>query len=199
MGNRLVITVKVNDEKRFSMYWHWDASCSSEFYYKCRLLSALDPSDDLETMLGKVCEDFPNAGLITHDSWWKDDWRSENVQKEYATEIEVVKQMLSKGIPEGEDRNEGLIAITPKAMENMEYVAEWASELDLDDPDFCFEDCLWLSEDPEDYADDEVLEMPEMMKTIVTKENAAELAESSTKIMDGFYRDPKTNTVYQLC
>jgi len=197
MGNRLVISVEVNGEKRFDMYWHWGADCAHEFYQKCRLLSILDKDDDLFTMLGKVCNNYPKAGLLDKQYWFSDFGKNES--EKFMSETDKIRWMHQEGIPLCEDRNEGLITFTPIAMAEMEAWAEWVSELDLADPDFSILDCLWIAEDPEDYADEEVWDMPDFMKAMATKENALELSHKVYLIGDGYYRDKATNIVYQMC
>lgn len=198
MGERLVIKVIANGKQMFNMYWHWSAYCSTEFEYKCRLLDILDADDDLETMLSKVVNEFPNSGLATNKSWWDEGFATGRISPLYDEEIRAVNKMVDNGIPVGQDRNEGLICITPYAMDHAEGWAEWATELDLDEPDFMLMDTLWVCEDPEDYADDEVNDMPVEMRSEVTKENAREMAGFIYQINDGYYRDPISNVVYQL-
>lgn len=200
MGNRLVITVMAGGEQKFSMYWHWGASCAGEFWEKCKLLELLDKDDSIETMLRKVCAAYKDSGLVTDISWWKEHWDDEKPRKEYYSEMKEVRKMLDAGIPEGPDRSSGLIAFTPYAMHLMQCWADWASELDLDDPDFCIRDCMWTCEDPSDYEDeDEIYPMKQEMKTKVTRENAEELSHVMFELYEGFYLDEETQMVYQLC
>ena len=203
MGNRLVITVSAGGVERFSMYWHWGASCSGEFCEKCKLLGLLDKEDSTEEMLRKVCAAYKDSGLVTDISWWKERYDDKRPKNEYFSEIVEVQKMLDAGIPEGPDRSSGIIAFTPCAMKLMRNEAQWASELDLDDPDFCIRDCMWTCEDPADYEDyeeeGEIYTMRPEMKEKVTKENAEKLSSMMFKLCEGFYRDEETKMVYQLC
>lgn len=200
MGNRLVISIEKSGEPMLAIYWHWDADCSSTFVHKCELLEILDENDSLEEMLRKICEKYPHAGLVTNESWWAKSWKDSEAIKEYADEIKVVQKMLDKGIPEGKDRNEGLIGITPKLIEQMKWMwADCTEDLDLDDPDFSIFDSMWVCEDPEDYADDEVEDMPKDMCRTVTKDNVDDILHAFFRINDGYYRDPVSKQVYQLC
>lgn len=195
MAERLVIRVKVNGVSKMAIHWRWGAYGSTEFYYKCRLLNLLDEDDDLETMLRKVAKEFEGSGLALSESWWRTS--RGNVSSHYHDEIGIVDELHAKGIPEG-NTADGIIAVTDSAMDFMESDSQWCAYLDLDEPNFCFLDSMWLCEDKSDYEDfeDEIVDAEDWMYEPVTKENAKQMCMRSVPI-EGFFK-AKDGNVYQL-
>ena len=62
----------------------------------------------------KIIKAFPLSGIALHPSWYKGNW----------SELEEVKRLVNAAkLPEGKSRNDGLVAISPTAISEMESFA----------------------------------------------------------------------------
>lgn len=127
MGERLVVTVRKNNEPFFALYFHWGAegkTWARECGRTCK--DYLKADESLYTNLCFVMNHLDMSGLATHPSWFE--W---NGTSWYSEEFPAVRDMLAQGIPEGKDRNQGLILLGPKTIAEAESWAEWVEYVDL--------------------------------------------------------------------
>ena len=62
----------------------------------------------------KIIKAVPLSGIALHPSWYKGNW----------SELEEVKRLVNAAkLPEGKSRNDGLVAISPTAISEMESFA----------------------------------------------------------------------------
>lgn len=127
MGERLVVTVRKNNEPWFALYFHWGAegkTWARECVRTCR--DYLKADESLYTNLCFMMNHLDMSGLATHESWYE--WNGENW---YAEEFPAVRDMLAQGIPAGTNRSEGLIMLGPKTIAEAESWAELVEYVDL--------------------------------------------------------------------
>ncbi|MCR5732474.1 MAG: hypothetical protein K6G51_06015 [Sphaerochaetaceae bacterium] len=95
-----------------SITFGWDSGTDNALRDSCYIMSALSDMEDCSAidMVRKLNKTFPLSGLATHPSWFTKDKR----------ELEKVLKLVSSGLREGKNRNDGLIGITPNAIENIE-------------------------------------------------------------------------------
>lgn len=133
MGERLVVTVRKNNEPWFALYFHWGAegdTWARECVETCEDYLHADAS--LYENLCLMMNHLDMSGLATHDSWFESGyWQKENRKNWYAEEFPAVRDMLAQGIPAGTDRNEGLILLGKKTIAEAESWAEWVEYVDL--------------------------------------------------------------------
>lgn len=127
MGERLVVTVRKNNEPWFALYFHWGAegdTWARECVKTCEDYLHVDAS--LYENLCMMMNHLDMSGLATHPSWFE--W---NGTSWYTEEFPAVRDMLAQGIPEGKDRSQGLILLGPKTITEAESWAEWVEYVDL--------------------------------------------------------------------
>ena len=127
MGERLVVTVRKNNEPWFALYFHWGAegdTWARECVETCE--DYLHADANLYENLCLVMNHLDMSGLATHQSWFE--W---NGTSWYSEEFPAVRDMLAQGIPEGKDRNQGLIILGQKTITEAESWAEWVEYVDL--------------------------------------------------------------------
>ena len=133
MGERLVVTVRKNNEPWFALYFHWGAegkTWARECVRTCR--DYLKADESLYTNLCFMMNHLDMSGLATHESWFQSGyWQKENRENWYAEEFPAVRDMLAQGIPAGTNRSEGLIMLGPKTIAEAESWAEWVEYVDL--------------------------------------------------------------------
>lgn len=120
MGQRLVITVKHNNEELAKIYYHWSAYSVSALEETKEIINVLYDDEnkikDLRLRLIRFCE--RNGGGIDGGKNSKE-WKY--ISKMYPNET------FSENI----DRNYGLIAISEEGMEEMQYWSEGDVEIEL--------------------------------------------------------------------
>lgn len=184
MGQRLVLPVQKNNQTLFVLYQHWGAYTDNEAEVMCYLLSVLNKNDSLETLLKKTTQVLEGSGLI--------------IPKD-PEELKIVQQYLDKGLPAASDRNDGLIAITPKEMDEL---IDWADDtlpLLLDGTN-CFSDLLYYTEDPDEYRDGDnpIPSLPDFFNTNITKKNAMALLSQFKLNYSDIYVDSAGNYLTTL-
>ena len=122
MGQRLVVTINKNDRHICKIYYHWSAYSHSALYKVRELVNCIYNSEDeteneLLLRLIRFCE--KNGGGIRAD-----DKEFEYIQELYPNET-FKKEDYS--------RNYGLIALSEKGMEDLQYWSEGDVEIDLDE------------------------------------------------------------------
>ena len=122
MGQRLVVTIHKNDRDLCKIYYHWSAYSHSALYRARDIVNCIYNGEDeteseLLLRLIKFCEE--NGGGIRAD-----DCELEYIQKLYPNET-FKKEDYS--------RNYGLIALSEKGMEGLQYWSEGDIEIDLDE------------------------------------------------------------------
>lgn len=122
MGQRLVVTVRSKDEDICKIYYHWSAYSVSALVEAKSIIDAIFDEEndiaDLRLRLIRFCEQ--NGGGIDggKDS---DEWNY--ITREYPDEV-----FKSEGI----SRNDGLIALSEKGMDDIQYWSEGDIIIDLD-------------------------------------------------------------------
>lgn len=137
MGQRLVVTVKRDDEDVCKVYYHWSAYTTSALLETKKILDFLNehryaPKKELQLQLIRFCE--KNGGGI-------DGFDRENIQKLFPKE---------KFKADGYSRNEGLIALSEDGMDDMQKWSEGDVEINLDN-DTVYFDVLWVCNDFKEY------------------------------------------------
>lgn len=134
MGQRLVVTVRSKDEDICKIYYHWSAYSVSALMETKKILNVILDEEskisDLRLRLIHFCEQ--NGGGIDggKDS---DEWNY--ITREYPDEV-----FKSEGI----SRNDGLIAISQKGMDDTQYWSEGDIIIDLDECRVINEVSLWF-------------------------------------------------------
>lgn len=169
MGQRLALNVKRNNKVLFVIYQHWGGYTDNEVAVVCKLLSVYNKNDSLATLLRKTTEVLPQSGLIIPTD---------------PLELETVKTYLEEGIPFGTNRSAGLIAITPKEMEDAWRWQDDEADLNLDGKNRIL-DLYYITNTP-DYPEDVVPAKRFLLKPI-TKENALDLLDLYEKNYSDWY------------
>lgn len=122
MGQRLVVTIHKNYRDLCKIYYHWSAYSHSALYRARDIVNCIYNGEDeteseLLLRLIKFCEE--NGGGIRAD-----DYEFEYIHKLYPNET-FKKEEYS--------RNYGLIALSEKGMEGLQYWSEGDIEIDLDE------------------------------------------------------------------
>ena len=161
MGQRLVLNIIKNDKTLFSIYQHWGGFTDNEVEVICSLRAAFCNKDNLETLLRKTTEVLGGSGLVVPKN---------------AEELKLVQPYFDKGFPKADDRNAGLIAITPLEIEDLLYWADDVQNLYLDRDNY-MRDLLYYTDYPEDYTDEVeyISSLPEFFDIPITKKNASSL------------------------
>ena len=134
MGQRLVVTVRSKDEDICKIYYHWSAYSVSALVEAKSIIDAIFDEEndiaDLRLRLIRFCEQ--NGGGIDggKDS---DEWNY--ITREYPNEV-----FKSEGI----SRNDGLIALSEKGMDDTQYWSEGDVIIDLDECRVINEVSLWF-------------------------------------------------------
>lgn len=137
MGQRLVVTVKRDDEDICKIYYHWSAYTTSALLETKKILDFLNehryaPKKELQLKLIRFCE--KNGGGIDASD-------RENIQKLFPKE---------KFLTDGYSRSEGLIALSEDGMDDMQKWSEGDVEINLDN-DTVYFDVLWVCNDFKEY------------------------------------------------
>jgi len=149
MGQRLVVTVNRCGKDLCKIYFHWSAYSHSALMEARDIVNCIYNSEDesesaLLLRLIRFCED--NGGGIRGDAYEFD-----YIQKLYPNET-FKKEDYS--------RNRGLIALSEKGMEELQYWSEGDIEIDLDDEVihnsvFYYYDCIeHYNEEIAEYGDE---------------------------------------------
>ena len=123
MGQRLVVTVRSKDENICKIYYHWSAYSVNALMVTKEILNVIFDEEndilDLKLRLIRFCEQ--NGGGIDGGEG-SDEWNY--ITREYPNEI-----FKSEGI----NRNYGLIVLSKKGMDDIQYWSEGDIIIDLDD------------------------------------------------------------------
>lgn len=134
MGQRLVVTVRSKDEDICKIYYHWSAYSVSALMETKKILNVIldeeNDISDLKLRLIRFCEQ--NGGGIDGGEG-SDEWNY--ITREYPNEI-----FKSEGI----DRSYGLIALSKKGMDDIQYWSEGDIIIDLDECRVINEVSLWF-------------------------------------------------------
>lgn len=169
MGQGLVLSIIRDDQSLFSIYQHWGGYTGSEIEVICKLIAVYDKDDSLQTLLKKTIETLPGSGIY--------------IPKENKDEVDAAMDFVAKGFPVAQDRNAGLIAVTPKAQDELTTYAEDTQSLYLDCDNFLKDELWYMSKD--DIDEDEVpVPLPALFTTPVTKENALDLLAQFEELED---------------
>lgn len=122
MGQRLVVTIHVSNKDVAKIYYHWSAYSYSALKETQAIINCIYNSDDeteqeLLLRLIRFCE--ANGGGIRAD-----DYEFEYIQKLYPNETFKKKDY---------SRNYGLIALSEKGMQDLQYWSEGDVTIDLDE------------------------------------------------------------------
>ena len=118
MGQRLVITVENNQEELAKIYYHWGAYTLSALEYAKDIIDYLAQHPSLDIPLALIRYAESNGGGI--------DYSPEQLQYlylRYPAAIFKTKDM---------SRNDGLVAVTPKAMEDVQSCSEGDLWINID-------------------------------------------------------------------
>ena len=136
MGQRLVVTIKKNYEDICKIYYHWSAYSHSALYRTRDIVNCIYNSEDeteseLLLRLIRFCEE--SGGGIRGDA---DEF--DYIQKLYSNE---------KFKHDNYSRNDGLIALSKKGMEDLQDWSEGDVEISLDEEViynsvFCYYECI---------------------------------------------------------
>lgn len=99
-----------------SICFGWDSGTDASLYDVCAIMEALAGKEDseVEVLAASIIKVFPESGVAIHPSWYKGD----------EAELKKVKKTMSEAsLPEGKSRNDGLLAISPTAIKEMESFA----------------------------------------------------------------------------
>ncbi len=99
-----------------SICFGWDSGTDASLFDVCTIMEAVVgcEEDDSITLAKKIICSFPHSGIALHPSWYKGNW----------SELEEVKRRVNAAkLPEGKSRNDGLVAISPTAISEMESFA----------------------------------------------------------------------------
>ena len=118
MGQRLVVTVRKNQEDICKIYYHWSAYTTSALMEVRDIIQWIDECeiDDLKLHLIQCCE--RNGGGIRGD-----DYEQEYIRRMYPNEMFK---------SDGYSRNQGLIAISEDGMNDLQGWSEGDVEIDID-------------------------------------------------------------------
>lgn len=134
MGQRLVVTVRSKDEDICKIYYHWSAYSVSALMETKKILNVIldeeNDISDLKLRLIRFCEQ--NGGGIDGGEG-SDEWNY--ITREYPNEI-----FKSEGI----DRSYGLIALSKKGKDDIQYWSEGDIIIDLDECRVINEVSLWF-------------------------------------------------------
>jgi len=133
MAERLIVTVNKNNKPWFALYFHWGAE-NNDFIKSCvdTCNNYLKGDEDLYTNLCLAMNHLEMSGLATHKSWFCPGyWEKDEGKSWYEEEFPLVREMLEKGIPAGTNRNEGLILLGEKTIDEAQSWAEWIEYIDL--------------------------------------------------------------------
>ena len=130
MGQRLVVTIERNEKPLAKIYYHWSAYTGSALYVTRDLIHCIynhEHETDAEMLLRLIhfCEN--NGGGI--------DGANEGEEWKYITAAYPYEKFKSERI----SRNDGLIAISPEGMAQIQRYSEGDVyiDLDTDQVDFC--------------------------------------------------------------
>lgn len=122
MGQRLVITIKQNEEEIAKVYYHWSAYSLSALYETRKIIDVLyddeNAEKDLKLRLIRFCES--NGGGIDGGEG-SEEWK-------YIMELYPNEEFKKENI----NRNEGLIALSKTGMKEMQNWSEGSVYIDLD-------------------------------------------------------------------
>lgn len=122
MGQRLVVTVRSKDDDICKIYYHWSAYSVSALMETKEILDVIldeENDSDLKLRLIRFCEQ--NGGGIDGGKG-SEEW--DYIAREYPDEVFKA---------EGISRNRGLIALSKKGMDDIQYWSEGDIIIDLDD------------------------------------------------------------------
>jgi hypothetical protein len=122
MGQRLVITIKNGDEDLAKIYYHWSAYTFSALLETKKIINCIynhqgETISEMKLRLIKFLED--NGGGIKGDQ----------------SEFDYIKKMYPKEIfkEDGYSRNNGLIALSEKGKEDLQYWSEGDIDIHIDE------------------------------------------------------------------
>lgn len=118
MGQRMVCTVKKNQEDICKLYYHWSAYTTSALMETRDIIQWIDEceDDDIVLHLIQCCE--RNGGGIRGD-----EYEQEYIRRMYPNEVFKI---------DGYSRNKGLIAISEDGMDGLQSWSEGDVEIDID-------------------------------------------------------------------
>ena len=146
MGQRLVVTVRKNEEDICKIYYHWSAYTMSALDEARKIVDVIynnedETTRDLQLRLIRFCEQ--NGGCI--------DGGCDSAEYECIQDIFPNEHFKEDG-----SRSDGLIAISRQGMDDLQKWSEGDLTIDLDEERiynnvlFCYDDCeeeFWESHD----------------------------------------------------
>lgn len=124
MGQRLVITVKQNNEEIAKLYYHWGAYSSSSADQTSSLINFIenareeDPDEDIKRILLRFVQS-EGGGINGGDTKDSEEWI---IAKTLFPDLELERDP---------NRNNGLISFTDQGMESLQYWSEGDVYVDL--------------------------------------------------------------------
>lgn len=132
MGQRLVVSVKSMGECLAKIYYHWSAYTGSALYETQKIVDCIydhnnETTKQLQLRLIKFCEE--NGGGVRGD----------------ADEFKYIHQQYPNYIfkTDNYSRNNGLIAISERGMQALQYWSEGDVIINIDDDTINFDVCGW--------------------------------------------------------
>jgi hypothetical protein len=148
MGERLNIEIKENNKVLANAYYHWSGYTSSSLELTQIVLDNIDKINYDNRIVNAIkLLEITGAGLTKED-------------KNYGNKF--IKNFDSYSFKDAIDRNDGLLAISPKGIEETEQWEEHRVEINLDTKSIYF-GSLWnctKEEFLEDYSEDEFDDIP---------------------------------------
>lgn len=174
MGQRLVTNIKRNHKIILSAYFHWTGYSSSSFEMTSIMIDNIRNMPDAKTanslkLAATIFEGTDHNPTLEMD---------ERQRLEKTMNLEGYESLLSTS-----DRNEGLIAITPKGIEELSGAGEVTVEIDITN-ETVINDLLYVNE----YTDEE----PDVAEVTMLPYNPEEeLSFDNYQELAAFYLDNK--------